>query len=469
MALALRRIAALLLIAAGLWGCNLANRAGGAPAAGNPAAGTPAAGTPAAGSPADATPGAAGSVPGETSQPGGGATPLAASTVEAGSLQVAYIKDGDLWLWAGGERRRLTNQPPVIGPQLSADGQWIAFRRPADNFHDELWVARSDGTDERRLVSVADLDAIGGGYRDPGAAAINPQRYAWIGGSHRLAFNTRQVYNGPGIGLLDDFHIVDAGSGALQNVLLPGWGGEFVLSPDAAQVALAQADAIYLANLDGSGYRQVFSYSPVATYSEYRYYAAPVWTPDGSLLRLALPPADPLAEPRQPTGLWQLSAGGGDAVQQGSLPAAPFFEFSQDFGPPVSYSPDLARLAYLRERGSGAESTRQLVIAGFDGQGEQVAAEDRLLRFFGWAPGGERFAFTQGELQELHLGRPGGDSQPALAAPYAVHDLRWVDEARLLVVQQQADGFYLLLIDLQGGLSVLDVLSEPPGFDFSVD
>jgi hypothetical protein len=104
----------------------------------------------------------------------------------------------------------------------------------------------------------------------------------------------------------------------------------------------------------------------VITYSEYRYYAEPVWAQDSSELRLALPPADPLAEARQPTAIWRIPANGEAAQQIGSVPAAPFFM------QPVVFSPDFSHLLYLAETGEPAQNLSELYIANGDGQGAWV-------------------------------------------------------------------------------------------------
>ncbi len=184
----------------------------------------------------------------------------------------------------------------------------IAYLRPADDFHLEMWAIDVDGENERKLVSVADLDAIGGGVRDPSALAINPYRFDWVPGTHQLAYNTHQVFQGPGLSLLNDLNLVEADTLQKTNLLLSGWGGEFFYSPDGSQIAIVQPDKVILANADGSDYRPVMNYPAVTTYSEYRYYASPVWAADGKSLRLALPPVDPLATPRQPTSLWRIAS-----------------------------------------------------------------------------------------------------------------------------------------------------------------
>jgi len=157
------------------------------------------------------------------------------TSVDTSGLTLVYTKDGGLWRWQNGRSEALPWSGQVFAPRLSPDGQVVAFLRPADEFHIELWAVNLDGTNERKLVSVSDLDAIAGAQRDASAVAINPYTVEWIpGAGQRRAFNTHQVYKGRGLGLLDDLHIIYAVGGQLQTVLAPGSGGEFVFSPDGS-------------------------------------------------------------------------------------------------------------------------------------------------------------------------------------------------------------------------------------------
>jgi Tol biopolymer transport system component len=393
-------------------------------------------------------------------QPATAAPEAAPSTPQAGDLRVVYTKNGDLWLWQNGQTTQLTNTGDAYNPSLSPDGQTVAFLRPAESFHTELWAIDLDGANERRLVSIADLDTIGGGVRDPSAVAINPYHYAWVPGTRSLAFNTQQVFNGPGLSLLDDLNLVDVDSGQITNLFLAGWGGEFVYSPDGSRVAISRPDVIVLSNADGSDYRPVLRYEPVLTYSEYRYYAAPLWSPAGDFLRVAIPPVESLAQPPQPTRLWKIPAGG-DPVQEGSVVAVPFFD------QPLRYSPDLERLAFLREIGEPSENRRELVLSTYDGNGEWAYASGALLRFESWSPDGRQFAYLLGEEQEAWLGSLEQAPQPLGDERYGVSNLQWVDNSQFIYIVQRGETFDLYLGDLSSGGLLLDTTTGvPPVYEF---
>lgn len=444
------RVLLLAMLVLGLsWGCNFTRYTG--------ATETPTSSAP------PTTPGPAGETPLESPvSPRPAATrPAEPATPTAGSLRVVYTKDGNLWLWQDGETRQLTSGGPAYNPSLSPDGRTVAFLRPAGGYHTELWAVELDVTDERRLVSITDLDVLGGGVRDRSAVAINPYHYAWAPGTRSLAFNTQQVFDGPGLSLLDDLHLVDADSGTITSLFLAGWGGEFVYSPDGSQIAISRPDMLILCNADGSDYRPVLRYDAVLTYSEYRYYAAPRWSADGDFLRLALPPVDSLAQPVQPTTLWKIPAVGGDAIQEGAILAVPFFD------EPVRYSPDLGRLAFLREVGQPSENRRQLLLATFDGQGEWAYASGPLMHFESWSPDGRRFLYTLGDEQEAWLGGLDGAPQPLSGERFGVSNVRWVSPTQILYVAQRVGAFELYLRDLEAGVRLLDVTTEvPPVYDF---
>jgi hypothetical protein len=382
-------------------------------------------------------------------------------TPEAGRLTVAYIKEGNLWLWAQGKSRQLTKSGEAHRPSLSPDGKVIAYLLPADDFHLEIWAIDADGQNERKLVSVADLDAIGASARDPSAVAINPYRLEWIPGTHRLAYNTHQIFQGPGLSLLNDLNLVDADTLQKTNLFLTGWGGEFVYSPDGSQIAISQPDKIMLSKADGSDYRPVFNYPAVTTYSEYRYYAIPRWEKDGKSLRLALPPSDPLATPAQPTSLWQIPSEGAEARQYGNIKAVPFFE------QPVFFSPDLARIAFVRETGAPTENMRELHLAANDGSGDWLYAKAAALLFQGWSPDAVQFAYTLGDVQELWLGSLKEAPRQAGGGINGVQDVRWVDEKSFLFWQASGASLELMLANLEGGTMRLDSVTGGPEYDFT--
>jgi len=383
--------------------------------------------------------------------------------VISSGLKVAYIKDGDIWLWSSDDiKSQLTSSGMVYALNISDDGQVIAFLRQIDDFHAELWAINSDGTNEKRLISVYDLDEMIADIRDPNAVAINPYHFDWVPGSHKVAFNTQQVFQGPGLFLFDDLRIIDADTNVFFTLLTPGKGGEFNYSPDGSQIAISTPTDISLVDSNGGDRRSALPYDQVITYSEYRYYAKPFWAPDSLSLRVAIPPADPLTEPRLPTSLWYIPADGSLSYQLGSVIAEPFFSSE------VSYSPDLSLIIFVRETGAPSENTSELYIAKPDGSGEWVYQKAHLLQFKGWSPDASHFVLSKGEDWETQLGQIIAVPEPLTSDPYGIHDVRWVDANYFIYQRENIGTFDLLLESLDGELIHIDSIPAPPAqYDFS--
>ena len=360
---------------------------------------------------------------------------------EVQGFTVVYSYDGELWTWSEGIKNQILTRGPVYSPEISPDGSIIAFLRPVDDFFFELWAINLDGTGERRLVGTADLEVIGGSSRDPNAVAIIPHRYKWLPESHTLAFNTEYAYRGPGTVLLDDFNLVDADTGKLSYTLLTGWGGEFFLSPAGGQVAISTPTNVILANLDGSNWRSVFTYDPVITYSDYRYYASPAWSPDGSYLLLALPPADPLAEPTESTNLFRIDVASSSTQKIGQVQSVPFFDT------PVQYSPDLNQIAHLASTGGAGENDRSLVLAFPDGSGITEYHVGKLLQFLGWNSTSDHFGFSLEEDQQLFIGALNKPAQNVNPPLFGVINMTWINEDQFIYLQGLGEKYNLGLAD----------------------
>ena len=128
-------------------------------------------------------------------------------TPEPAGMRVVYVKDDIIYLWQEDKSPRAVtgSGSPIYSLDLSDDGQMIAFTRHVGEVQAELWAVNSDGANERLLVSEQDFKAY-----DPDALAVVPFHFSWVPGSQILAYNTNQVFDGPGLGLYDDLRLVDA-------------------------------------------------------------------------------------------------------------------------------------------------------------------------------------------------------------------------------------------------------------------
>lgn len=398
-------------------------------------------------------------------------------------LHVAFVKvtehGNNAWLWTEGEREAvpLTKDGGVGDVKISDDGEIVAFARG-----DGLWMVRSDGAEERELVSADEF--AGMESRESFDFEVVLNRFEWVPGTHILAFNTR-LRTEIGLVLNDDLHIVNADTGERTLLSPPGAGGEFTYSPDGRKVAISTPGTISLMDADGSGRREVFTYTPVATRSEFQYYAQPVWAADSGSLRVAVPPVDPFTQPSPPTSVWHVPTDGTPASMIGSI-ATTQMELS-------ILSPDLRYVAHLDHEQSdptvppiasllltdleNGETVRYYPQAGSGTQitldsGEVITEHPAATLFYGWAPDSRHFAFLTYPGSEIppqvQIGRLGGDAEPMYSDAETITDVRWVDANRYLFLASSPKGWDIMLGEIGGPVkSVAGVVGSLPAYDFA--
>ena len=306
---------------------------------------------------------------------------------------VVYRSAGDICIMReGGPSLYLAAADGVSRVKVSGDGSVVAFVRHLDEYRAELWAINRDGTDERLLVTAADLAAF-----DPPAEGVKPAQFAWVPGTHTLLFNTRQV--GYGLVYYDDLRSTEADSRVMQTLLTPGSGGQFSISPDGSQVALITAQTISLINTDGSRLREgLVSYPPVVTESEFRFYAAPVWAVDSRSLLVAIPSAEP-SLPDATLSIWFIPVDGTTGTR-----LATFSVGRWNINFPAVFSPDSAHIAFV----TLGEEGLSLNIARVDGS-EHVTFAIDSPDFLGWTDA-EHFTFMRAGIPQR--GTVGGDFEP---------------------------------------------------------
>ena len=364
------------------------------------------------------------------------------------SLTLAYRDGaGNLWAWIeGGSPRQLTSSGDVgYDLAVSSDGVWIAFTRHVDDppTH-SLWAIRSDGAGERELVSAKNFADWKGGLDVRTAVTA---KIAWASGTHTLVFTTQPLVE-YGMVLNYDLRTVDADTGALTEVLPIGAGGMFTLSPDGRQVALATPSALHLMNLDGTNLRSnVINYANVMTYSEYAYHLQPVWAADSSRLRVHIPPADPLASPRQATTLWTVPADGSPAQQTGSVDV--FFLDT------VLFAPAGEKLLHVRPAGDPTTSNdREMVLSGVDGGGA-LRLDGGEFTSAAWSPDGRRFSYLRNPGGIALYGQPDSGSVAPLTDTANVQEVLWVDANRFFFSSRASDSTRQIRLGTPGGASQL--------------
>ena len=202
-------------------------------------------------------------------------TPVIPTFIAPRALQVAYIKDGNVYIWTEGESSiGLTSTGDAVDVRISDDGQVIAYvrRNPANDFAFELWAVDTNGpTNARVLVSQAEFEALKTASSHPDARGLRPDFFEFQPRTHQLAYSTVPMFEGPGYAPGGDLRLVDTDTLEKNIIFDFNEGGLFYFSPDGTQVALSNPDHISLANEDGSSLRSnVLTFPLVGTYSEYQ-------------------------------------------------------------------------------------------------------------------------------------------------------------------------------------------------------
>ena len=371
-------------------------------------------------------------------------------------LHVAYVKDNNVWIWAEGVGvMPLTASGGIQDVRISDDGQVVAYVRESVPFHPEIRTINTDGSGERILVSSADFLATYSGSPGDAPKGIGEFQMGWQPGSHVLYYNTQPLFEGPGLMGYDDLIMVNADTLDKVTIFNPGDGGIFYFSPNGAQLAIVTPTSISLADADGSNLRRnVLSFASVITYSEYLYYPDPVWAADSSALRVAIPPADPMLEPLNPTGLWYIPIDGSPAVFSGNILAIPFA------WPDTAISPDLSRVGYVTPVGIPTDNLRELHLANADATGDTVYISGESAEFIGWLPNSTQFVFVvrgSGVTRGTHVGSVGGGYTTLSTGPSLMHAITWVDSTHFLYLWNNSGTWELRYNELGGvGSTLLD-------------
>lgn len=359
---------------------------------------------------------------------------------------ITYTDGGNVWLLeATNPPVQLTSSGDASEVMISTDCQKVTFiRRIGPDQLPEIRSVNTDGSGEMALLTSAQIDAL---YPlDPMFSRNDIASIAFIPGSHELMFNTRAVpAQGPGLAKYNDLAHLDADTGTLTSVFAPEDGGDFALSPDGTQLALILPDSIGLVNIDGSNLRPgLISYTPVITYSEFQYYAQPVWTRNSDAIGVAIPSSDPLAAGLSGT-IWRVPVVSATAVNVGTVNGD--FYFSQAFSE-SSLSYNLQHVAFLRE--TGTPNIKDLYLANADGSGE-VVYDTGNIQWQGWALDNVHFVYSLGGPMNLQLGVVGGAS----TSIGLCDDLRWRNNNTFLCLSGSMSSWTLMRGQIGSGLTAL--------------
>ena len=369
-------------------------------------------------------------------------------------LTIAYVKGGNVWLWTPDDGHApLTQERGVTAVLLSDDAQKIAFIR-----NDYLWVVDSNGRNERPLIASNEFTAIA-----PQAVNATFHQMVWVPGTHTLLFNTRLQYEVPDLFANDDLWAINIDSQIVSPLLHAGDGGNFTVAPDGQHVAISRPGIIEIFDLTTREKRTIFTYTPVLTYQEAPYYARPAWLPDGRSLYVAIPPADGMAAPNQPTTIWHLMLEGNQGRLIGNIPAAFAFRSAPLF------SADMSRVAYLV---GNVPEALDIAVSSLsdDAVGEMKLYTEEAQTLNSLSPDGQHFAYTP-----PYSGWPnrqiGALDQPPLRLAedeMAVLDIIWTDNTRYLYLRQSELGWDILLGELENNSPQLidTITGHLPDLDF---
>jgi hypothetical protein len=255
-------------------------------------------------------------------------------------LRVAYLKNNDVWFWEEGSAPlQLTTSGNVVEVILSDDYRQAVFVIQVDDTSQAIWAANTDASDLWGVVTATDFQLMSSSQ---GTEVTVPYQIDWVPGTHRIAFNTRLIQQGPGLLLQDDLWMVDTDDPLItRSVLPPGEGGEFTYSRDGRKIAIVRPDQITIYDSAGSVRRDLHGFFPVITESEYQYYPPVWWTMDSSALRAAIPPRNPRADPPLATRIYHFPADGSAPTVLSEIITKPVME-----NEPV-LSPDSNKVAYV--------------------------------------------------------------------------------------------------------------------------
>jgi hypothetical protein len=402
--------------------------------------------------------------PGEKAPPGVGETPTAEPSMaptlppKPPVLRIVYTDGGNVWLIEGAKPpAQLTSSGGVDEVLISSDGMKIAYiYRVTPDANAEVRSINADGTGDTSLITPAQFDAL---YPLGPMVHNDLSQIAFLPETHLLMLNTRGIPPGPGLFKHDNLLQLDADTGVLTTIFPPSSGGDFTLSPTGSQVAIVLPTSISIANSDGSGlFANLVTYTAVMTYSEFQYYAEPVWKGDSSALGVVIPSSDPFNPPTSGT-IWRISSGGGPAVNLGTISggfyAPPAFSASL-------LSPNLNRVAFLRD--TPTPNVYDLYLANADGSGEAVYANGDI-QWLGWAPDNTHFVYTSGGPMNLQLGMDGGAPTPIGSCSR----LRWINNTRFLCLSGSLGSWTLMRGQIGGPLTaIVSPAGDFVAFDFDL-
>jgi Tol biopolymer transport system component len=381
------------------------------------------------------------------SVPVGGVTP---TTATLSPIRVSFVNTvGNLFVWSDGTLApvQLTTSGDVLESHISPDGSLIAFTRSSDYMSFQLDVINFDGTNQRTLLSTAQIAAL---PKPSESLGLIPEKLVWIPGGHRLALNFRVSYEGPGLQIADPLYVLDAETGALSTLVTVGSAWNFEFSPDAQKLLITRPEGIDLYNADGTlVLANAVTHSFVNTASEYAWVARPTWAADSSAFAMGIPPVDPWGDPPSPSMAYKLS-------NTGAVLSSYSTEMSFKSTRITSFNPTLTKMSFTTRVGVPTDNNWALHIANLDGTGDSVLATGRFDTLPVWSPDGNHniYEVNTGTSNQTYLGSV--DAGPVLLGDVpSMIDVRWIDNSRYVISNRTGTSASLLLGTVGSGFGVI--------------
>lgn len=372
-------------------------------------------------------------------------------------LVVAYVVEDALWIWTQNGPQVLLQQQNISAPIFSDDGQWILFRQrhiSLDGINptlDELWVARTDGSEIERLVGSDDLMALTG-------KKVLMDYFSWLPGQNKILFQTEAIIDGPpGSWPLFNLYSLDL-SGQIAQLIEPGEGGRFVSSPDGSHVALVTDSKLGILDLKTGAQRTLLEFEPVGFPSDGGLSTPKaVWDPYGQFVVTSILPQNlyyPEKYAGEPTQVWRMFVNGQiELIAELQLVA----RFAG-----VDFSPNLQYLFYLD--GSCVDGMGMLFVRNLEsGEESPLSCVWELPQ---WAPDSEHFIYELDWLWQLgSISEKTNQPLDVLNIPtdpdvHASLPLTWINDEYFLLVLRSSDACTLNIATLQGRIT--EITRTPP-------
>lgn len=324
-------------------------------------------------------------------------------------LKVAYILDGNVWIWNGTTpARQLTSEGDAVHVKLSDDGEAIVYQRGQSVMTQNgqsLWMVTANGlSSPRLLVNLPIYDSI------------NPSSEKLVIGQFEFQFNTHWIFfstarsNGTNF---TDLYSVNADTPTLPQELLDKDGGIITFSPDGNLLALSSLNSIKVIHADGSNLITALHYPTISL--ETGYIPQVVWMENGTGFYTVLPDNSGII-----SKYLFVSADGSINAQMAEL--------GSDLATPI-ISPNGLKVAYVKQTATADElhiieaSTADSIIASYE------AAP--MLSLWNWSPDSKRIVFSNAHpilLMTAGLGIP----PTPLTESVSPLSLRWISEDRFI-------------------------------------